>query len=63
MKPDDMRKGQFDSKTWPGIHVEYDAGNTYCIYLPHNERMIASKDVMFIDKGQGIGESGGTVGQ
>ena len=41
------RAGKFDSKTLHGIHVGYDAGNAYRIFVPATKELIISRDVTF----------------
>lgn len=33
-----------------GIHLGYDAGNAYCIYLPTTDEAVVSLDITFAEK-------------
>ena len=50
MKTPNQMGNKFDSKTWKGIHVGYEAGNAYRIFLPSSNKIVISRDVTFIDE-------------
>lgn len=50
LRPKPYRGSKFDPKTWNGVHVGYDAGNSYRVFIPEIRRVFVSKDVTFLEK-------------
>ena len=49
LKTPKHKADKFDSKTLRGIHVGYDAGNAYRIFIPTTNELIISRDVTFTE--------------
>lgn len=43
-------KGKVDSKVWDGINVGYETVGVYRIFVPELDRVITSRDVVFMEK-------------